>query len=186
MSDDPKTSTAKNREMMLAKAESMIDAFYAFDREHLARLLEKAGTARDQLLYYQGWAEGGNYRVLERRACVARGASEVVCAITVEDDPVLALGLDFKVTDTFTLRFDGLDIVDVTTDSNDPPIYYAARDWVKAHRPDIMAGPCAGMCAGGTTPGDCARAMTEAYAQYAASDDFPGSDDGLPTTETSD
>jgi len=160
----------------LAIAEAMIDAFYSFDPESLAALLIDAGESADQLLYYQGWAEGGNYKIIERGPCVAVTQSQVRCPVTVEDDPVMALGSDFKVTDTFTITFEGTTISDVETSSNDQPIYYQARDWVLANMPEIMAGPCKGFFAGGPTPGDCARAMAEGYRAFAASDEFPGLD----------
>ena len=160
----------------LAIAEAMIDAFYSFDPEPLAALLIDAGESADQLLYYQGWAEGGNYKIIERGACVAVSQVQVRCPVTVEDDPVMALGTDFKVTDTFTITFEGTTISGVETSSNDQPIYYLARDWVQANMPEIMEGPCKDSFAGGATPGDCARAMAEGYRAFAASDEFPGLD----------
>ena len=100
----------------------------------------------------------------------------VVCPITVEDDPVLALNLDFKVTDTFTITFDGTTISNVDTSSNDKPVYYQASAWVRENLPEIMEGPCEGFFAGGPTPQDCARAMTDGYRKFAESDDFPNED----------
>ena len=79
----------------------MINAFYSFDPEPLAALLSDAGASAEALLYYQGWAEGGNYKIIERGTCVSVTPEQVQCSITVEDDPVMALGSDFKVTDTF-------------------------------------------------------------------------------------
>lgn len=150
----------------LASAEALIDAFYSFDPEQLAPLLAHAPDSAESILYYQGWAEGGNYKIVERADCVAESADTISCAITVEDDPVLALQTGFNVTDTFTLTFkDGL-ITAIDTSSNDQPIYYAARDWVREQNPEIMNGPCKDSFAGGKTPGDCARAMTEGYRQY--------------------
>lgn len=160
----------------LAIAEAMIDAFYSFDPDRLAPLLAGAGEAATRLLYYQGWAEGGNYRIVERGACVAATPTQVRCPVTVEDDPVMALGTDFKVTDTFTITFDGTTISGVETSSNDQPIYYLARDWVRENMPEVMEGPCQGFFEGGPTPGDCARAMTAGYRAFAASDAFPGLD----------
>jgi hypothetical protein len=175
-SADAAVTGAPDTAERLAIAEALIDAFYSFDPERLAALLIDAGESADQLLYYQGWAEGGNYKIIERGACVAVTQSQVRCSITVEDDPVMALGSDFKVTDTFTISFDGTKISDVETSSNDQPIYYLARDWVRANMPEIMEGPCKGFFAGGPTPGDCARAMAEGYREFAASDEFPGLD----------
>ena len=157
----------------LQAAEQMIDAFYSFDPDQLAPLLAAAEESSEGILWYQGWAEGGNYKIVNRGACVPKSATEVECPITVEDDPVLALGLEFKVTDTFTLTFDGPSIVNVDTSSNDKPIYYAAGQWVRTTYPEIMEGPCEGFFTGGPTPQDCARAMADGYAKFAASDDFP-------------
>jgi hypothetical protein len=69
----------------LALAEAFIDAFYSFDPDQLAPLLAAADGSRDRILYYQGWAEGGLYRVLDRQPCVAVEPGVYECAITVED-----------------------------------------------------------------------------------------------------
>ncbi|MEJ2239918.1 MAG: hypothetical protein P8X82_16635, partial [Gemmatimonadales bacterium] len=139
----------------------------------LERLLASAPASAPAILYYQGWAEGGNYRIVERQACDAESADVVRCAVTVEDDPVLALNIDFNVTDTFTIGFDGARIVSVETSSNDQQIYYDAFDWVTREMPEVMSGPCQGFFDGGPTPGDCARAVTEGYRRFAASDAYP-------------
>jgi hypothetical protein len=127
------------------------------------------------MLYYQGWAEGGNYKIVERRLCEAASSDVVRCAITVQDDPVLALDIDFHVTDTFTIGFEDGRIVSVENSSNDKQIYYDAFDWVTREMPEVMTGPCQGFFDGGPTPGDCARAMTEGYRRFAASDAYPRS-----------
>ncbi len=151
----------------LATAEKMIDAFYSFDPELLKPFLAKANSAAKKILYYQGWAEGGNYKVLERPGCAPTGTGQIACPITVQDDPVMALKTGFMVTDTFTLTFEGTDIVNIETSSNDQPIYYEARKWVEANMPEVMAGPCVkDEDGGGPTPGACARAMTEGYRQF--------------------
>ena len=94
----------------LTIAESMIDAFYSFESEKLGPFLTDAGDSAKEILYYQGWAEGGNYKIVRRASCVAETDDRISCSITVEDDPVLALRTEFKVTDTFTISFDGMDI----------------------------------------------------------------------------
>ena len=156
----------------LQTSEAFIDAFYSFDSSRLKPLLKSAGESRKAILDYQGWAEGGNYKVLERAACVADSAELFRCAITVQDDPVVALQTGFNVTDTFALTFRDTKIVSIDTSSNDQPIYYEARKWVEANMPEVMAGPCKGRgkpdYAGETTPGDCARAMTEGYRLFYA------------------
>lgn len=149
-------------------AEALIDAFYSFDVDQLAPLLVDAQRSAPALRFYQGWAEGGNYRVVERQSCVAESARVVICAITVDDDPVLALNIDFKVTDTFKMTFDGTTLVAVDNSSNDQPIYYEAYNWVVENRPEVMSGPCQGFFVDGPTPGDCARAMTAGYRAFAA------------------
>ncbi|MEO1322907.1 MAG: hypothetical protein AAFV59_07865, partial [Pseudomonadota bacterium] len=154
-------------------AEGMIDAFYSYNPAELQPFLSSAGDTEERLLWYQGWAEGGNYKIVKREPCAANEAQQIICPITVEDDPVLALKIDFKVTDTFTITFEDTTITKVATSSNDKPIYYQAGAWVRENLPEVMEGPCQGFFAGGPTPGDCARAMTDGYAQFAASDDFP-------------
>ncbi len=150
----------------LATAESMIDAFYSFDADRLRPILAAAGEAQGKILDYQGWAEGGNYIVLERAPCSRQADNKIDCAITVQDDPVVALETGFNVTDTFHLTFEGADIVDVETSSNDQPIYYEARKWVEANLPEVMEGPCRRKDDRRVTPGDCARAMTDGYARF--------------------
>jgi hypothetical protein len=159
----------------LAKAELFIDAFYSFDQDRLRPLLEAASESAISIMYYQGWAEGGNYKVVERGACVADSNHAISCPITVQDDPVLALKTGFNVTDTFALRFVDGQIVSVETSSNDQPVYFEARKWVEREMPEVMAGPCKTPQNGGTTPGDCARAMTEGYRRFAESDEGVGS-----------
>lgn len=158
----------------LATAEAFIDAFYTFDRDQLAPMLSEATETAPGLLYYQGWAEGGNYEVLERTPCARDEEGIVECPVTVQDDPVVALGTGFNVTDTFHLTFEDGVIVKVETSSNDQPIYYQARQWVEANMPEVIEGPCANGGTDAGTPGDCARAMTAGYAAFAASEDFPG------------
>ena len=150
----------------LAYAESFIDAFYSFDPSQLASLMVAAEESRPRLLYYQGWAEGGNYIVLDRASCAMEEVNKVACPVTVQDDPVVALKTGFNVTDTFHLTFDGETLVAVDTSSNDQPIYYEARKWVEANMPEVMSGPCKNRNTEGATPGECARAMTKGYEAY--------------------
>ncbi len=157
----------------LTKAEAFIDAFYSFDPDRLRPMLAAAPESVQSIMYYQGWAEGGNYKVLDRGACAVNANDLISCPITVQDDPVLALKTGFNVTDTFTLTFADGEIARVETSSNDQPIYYEARKWVEREMPEVMTGPCKDRGAGGTTPGDCARAMTEGYRRFAESDEYP-------------
>lgn len=157
----------------LAVSEALIDAFYSFEKNQLEALLAGAAESRASLIYYQGWAEGGNYKIVERKPCAAISPSSVSCAITVKDDPMLALKLDFNVTDTFTLGFVDGKVSSVDTSSNDMQIYYDARDWVEKNHPELIEKPCIGFFDGGPTPGDCAKAMALGYGLFAASEDYP-------------
>ncbi|MEL7110443.1 MAG: hypothetical protein AAGL99_14355 [Pseudomonadota bacterium] len=171
---DAPVETISLEAQRLQISEEMIDAFYSFDAERLSPYLIEAERG-PRILWYQGWAEGGNYKIVKRTPCSESESPEkVVCPITVEDDPVLALGSDFKVTDTFTISFDNTTIINVETSSNDQPIYYQASAWVRENMPEVMEGPCQGFFDGGPTPGDCARAMADGYGKFAASEDFPG------------
>lgn len=164
---------AADDEQNLNTAERFIDAFYSFDRERLGAIVKSAGESGQRILYYQGWAEGAHYKVLNRAPCAPESAQTIACPITVQDDPVLALKTGFNVTDTFHLTFDGTSLVTIDTSSNDQPVYHQARDWVKRQMPEVMTGPCKGFFEGGSTPGDCARAMTEGYRRFAESDEYP-------------
>jgi hypothetical protein len=86
---------------------------------------------------------------------------------------MLALAVDFFVTDTFEIAFEDGRVSSVETSSNDLPIYYQARDWVRSNMPELIAQPCEGFFAGGATPGDCAQAMAEGYRAFTASDAYP-------------
>jgi len=52
-------------------------------------------------------------------------------------------------------------------------VYYDAGDWVRENLPELIEVPCKGFFEGGPTPDDCARAMAEGFAHFAASDEFP-------------
>ena len=146
-----------------ATAEIFIDAFYSFDAQKLQSLLAYADETVQAILWYQGWAEGGNYKVLARSDCVAESPYKINCAITVQDDPVLALNTGFNVTDTFHLTFSGTNIAAITTSSNDQPIYFEARQWVEENMPEVISGPCNKQTG---NAGDCARAMTAGYQAF--------------------
>ena len=66
----------------------------------------------------------------------------------------------------------GDEITAVETSSNDLPVCYEAFEWVSSTMPELIEKPCEGYFDGGSTPGDCARAVTEGYALFAAGDDF--------------
>lgn len=160
----------------LAAAEEYIDAFYSFDPETLKRVLASAEESLPKMLFYQGWAEGGNYEIVKRFPCVQSDDETIDCSITVKDDLIGALGIDFNVTDTFHVTVIDGDIVSVTNSSNDPQAYWDAEEWVRKNRLELIELPCKGFFDGGLTPGDCVRAMVSGYAEYASkSSDLIGS-----------
>lgn len=157
----------------LIVAETFIDRFYAFDSAELNAMLGTAAESIPSISFYQGWAEGGHYQVVQRRPCEAMGPQRVSCSITVQDDLMLALGIDFNVTDTFALSFAEGEIASVETSSNDLQVFWDAQEWVNEEHPESIGVPCQGMFDGGLTPGECVRAMVEGYARFAVSTDFP-------------
>ena len=88
----------------VAAANEFIDAFYSFNSDELESTLAYAEESKPSIMYYQGWAEGGNYEIIERHPCVARNDSMVICPVTVKDDLIGALEIDFNVTDTFHVK----------------------------------------------------------------------------------
>ena len=159
----------QSADQLIIAAESFVDAFYSFDPDMLRAVLATAKDSIPSILFYQGWAEGGNYAVMTRMPCKVDSEGTVNCAITVRDDLIGALGIDFNVTDTFHLTFRDGQIVSVSNSSNDPQAYYDANDWVKENRPELIEEPCKGFFDGGLTPGDCVRAMVRGYSEFAAS-----------------
>jgi len=164
---------AAQPQLNLAAAEELIDAFYSFDRDRLLQALESAKESQPAILYYQGWAEGGNYRVVKRMPCIQDGPASAHCSITVKDDLMGALGIPFDVTDTFHVSFAERRIVAVKASSNDLPVFDQALEWVRRERPESIRVPCDGFFDGGPTPGDCVRAMVQGFAGFASSKDFP-------------
>lgn len=149
-------------------AQKLIDAFYSFDANRLRAAMADAPGSQPQIIYYQGWAQGGNYTVVERKPCRLTSPSEISCDVTVRDDLIAILKTGYWVTDTFHLTLRDGRIVKVLTSSNDPPDFDQALDWLKRERPKIMTGPCKGFFAGGPTPQDCARAVVAGFAAYRA------------------
>lgn len=150
----------------LATAEAFIDAFYSFDRERLRKVLADAEGSQPQILFYQGWAQGGGYAVLDRKPCAPAGSDTIACPVTVRDDLIAALGTGYWVTDTFHLTFAGDRLTAVRTSSDDPPEFELALEWINAERPAVMSGPCIGFFTGGPTPQDCVRAVVAGFAEY--------------------
>jgi hypothetical protein len=165
--DEPKNNSD------LQMSESLIDAFYSFDKDRLLVALKFAQDSIPNVVFYQGWAKGGNYKIIKRQRCLVKEIDAITCSITVQDDLMLALGIDFNVTDTFELKFSNAKIISVETSSNDLEVFWLAREWVKKVYPELIKAPCKGIWNGGPTPGDCVRAMVKGYARFAASEDFP-------------
>ena len=151
----------------LSAAGAVIDAFYSFDRERLRLAMAGAEASMPQILYYQGWAEGGNYVVLERTPCRRLSATEVACDIKVRDDLIQALGTGYDVTDTFHFTFVDDRLTAVRTSSNDPPEFEQALGWLRETRPELLTGPCRGFFAGGPTPQACVRAVVSGFRDFA-------------------
>lgn len=116
-------------------------------------------------------------RLLFGRRARTRGSTSVSCSITVKDDFIGALGLDFNVTDTFLINFRDGEIASVETDSNDPELVFDAFAWMQEQVTYEYLGDtvCEGFRDGGPTPGQCAEAIVQAFMDFAASDEFPTS-----------
>ncbi len=154
-------------------AEKFVDAFYSFNAQELESTLSSAEESIPRIAYYQGWAAGGNYTIVNRMPCSQDGEASVSCSITVKDDLMGALGIDFDVTDTFHLSFSEGKIVSVRNSSNDLQVFHDAEKWVRRERPELVREPCKGYFDGGPTPGKCVQAMVKGFAEFAASDEFP-------------
>ena len=141
----------------LAVAERFIDAFYSYSPNALSISLAKAPTDANRTLYYQAWAEAGDYQIQERRPCEMTSSTQAQCAVKVTDNIGGTLG--YVATDTFILEFAQQNLVGVRFTSDDPPIFEELQRWLQTHRPEVFTGPCKDMFAGGTTPGACVRAV---------------------------
>jgi hypothetical protein len=85
----------------LTIANSFIDTYYSFYSNVLLPLLKYAENSKLEILYYQGWAEGGNYKIIKRYPCIVKNDTLVICPVTVKGDLIKVLELNFNVTDTF-------------------------------------------------------------------------------------
>ena len=155
-------SGSQNADSSVLVGERFIDAFYSWRAENLQDVMAASAEATG-VLYYQGWAQAANYEVVVRRPCQII-EDEVVCAITVTDDFGTALG--YRATDTFRLQVTDQRITEIAFAGDDPPIFNAMLEWLQQQRPEILAGPCHQMFAGGTTPGECAREVAQAARDY--------------------
>jgi hypothetical protein len=119
-------------------ANRFIDAFYSFNRDSLQIMLSHALESQPNILYYQKWAECARYEVLSRDRYFEQIDSVVIVPVTVKDDLMGALKIDFNVTDTFHISIRNGSIHSVTTASNDLEEYYQAKEWVKQNVPNSL------------------------------------------------
>lgn len=164
-----KNATHSDLNGNLKVAGEFIDAFYSFDRDSLQFILSHADESRQSILYYQKWAECGNYEIIDRHNYIVKNDSLIICPVTVKDDLIGALQIDYNVTDSFHLTIVNRQILSVHTSSNDPVQYYQAREWVEQNRPELIELPCKGIFEDGTTPCECVKAMVSGYTEFAAS-----------------
>jgi len=149
-----------------ALANTFVDAFYSFDRDSLNAALSFAETSKPNLLYYQKWAECGHYKILQRGRLIEKSDSLILVPVMVKDDLMAALQIDFNVTDTFHLTIHEGRIHFVETSSNDPAVYYEAKEWVKQNRPELIEKACEGIWNGGPTPCECIQGMLTGFAAF--------------------
>lgn len=152
-------------------AKQFVDAFYSFNRDSLESVLALAKGSHPEILYYQKWAQCGNYEIVKRSAPVVQNDSLILCPVTVKDDLMGALRIDFNVTDTFHITIREGKIRSVTTSSNDPAEYYQAKEWVKNNRSELITKPCEGIWEGGPTPCECIQGMIKGFGELVASKD---------------
>lgn len=162
-----KTNTSSSTsEDHIALANKFVDAFYSFNQDSLKSVLALATDSQPEILYYQKWAECANYKVLDRTHYFERNDSTVVFPVTVKDDLMSALQIDFNVTDTFHISIQNSKIRSVKTSSNDLPEYYQAKEWVKNNRHDLVDKACEGIWNGGPTPCDCVLGMIKGFVEF--------------------
>jgi hypothetical protein len=152
-------------------ANQFIDAFYSFNGDSLKSALSYAKVSHPNILYYQKWAECGNYKVLNRSICKEINDSLVICPVIVKDDLMSALQIDLNVTDTFSIIIKDKKIRSVQTSSNDPDVYYEAKNWIKQNRPELIEKPCEDAWEGGPTPCECIKATIQGLAEFKANEE---------------
>jgi hypothetical protein len=143
-----------------------IDVFYSFNRDSLRSILSTAKGSQPEILYYQKWAECANYKVIDRTHYFEKNDSTVILPVTVKDDLMGALAIEFNVTDTFHITIRNKKIHSVTTSSNDLAEYYAAKEWVKKNRPNLVEKACEGIWQGGPTPCECVLGMIRGFREF--------------------
>jgi len=161
------TAEENNGQKNLQLAEQYIDAFYSFNPKLLNPLLTQAGESQKKMLFYQGWAKDGNYIIKQRHPCKFGEGNEVLCSIRVQDDLVLALGIDFDVTDTFHIYFTKNAISQIKTSTDDPKLYHDAYNWVMENRGEQVKPACKGSMDVKPSPSKCVKLMLLGYQEYA-------------------
>lgn len=151
-------------------ATKFIDTFYSFNHDSLELILASAKESQPNILYYQKWAECGNYQIVKRDAWFEKNDSVVVFPVTVKDDLMGALEIDFNVTDTFHITIRKGIIQSVQTTSNDLDVYYQAKEWVNKNRPELVGKACEGIWEGGPTPCACVKGMIAGFADFTANE----------------
>lgn len=170
-----KTSTHSDRYGgNVAVGNKFIDAFYSFNRDSLQRILASAKKSQPEILYYQKWAECANYKIVDRTHYFEKNDSLVIFPITVKDDLMGALAIDFNVTDTFHISIHNGEIVSVKTSSNDIDVYYEAKEWVNKNRPELVGKACEGIWEGGPTPCECVQGMIKGFSEFVEIKNGPG------------
>lgn len=149
-------------------ANEFVDAFYSFKRDSLSSLLSMAKESQPEILYYQKWAECGNYKIVKRGDLIEKNDSLVIVPVTVKDDLMAALQINFNVTDTFHISIQNGKIHSVQTSSNGPVEYYEAKEWVKQNRPELIEKACEGIWEGGPTPCECIQGMIQGFKELAS------------------
>jgi hypothetical protein len=150
----------------LSIGNQFIDAFYSFNKDSLKSLLTSAEEIQPYILYYQKWAECAHYKVLDRTHAFEKNDSTVIFPVTVKDDLMSSLGIDFNVTDTFKISLRDGSIVSIKTSSNDPDEYYQAKEWVMKNRPELVEMACEGIWNGGPAPCECVLGMIQGFVAY--------------------
>jgi hypothetical protein len=150
-----------------------IDAFYSFDSDSLQSILVSAKKSQPEILYYQKWAECAHYKIIDRSHYFKKSDSTVVFPVTVKDDLMSALAIDFNVTDTFHISIQNGNILSVKTSSNDLDEYYKAKEWVNQNRPGLIEKACEGIWEGGPTPCECVQGMIKGFTEFTESKKEP-------------
>jgi hypothetical protein len=147
-------------------ANNFVDAFYSFNRDSLRSILSDAKSSQPNILYYQKWAECGNYQIIQRSQPVQKNDSVMLVPVTVKDDLMPALEIDFNVTDTFHIVVRDGKIRSVETSSNDPEMYHKAKAWVRQNHPELVDKPCKGIWNGGSTPCECIQGFIKGFGDF--------------------